>query len=106
MNLSTVGTFSILIGFGNLPLLPRLRLCRHPIFNHFLVCPPQLLYISVHYPINENVHKHKIKISEVKKHGLGLERTRLGRWRLGWTMAWKRPLQLSAALAETRLVIR
>jgi hypothetical protein len=55
----------------------------------------------VHYSIIDYVHKHKIKISEVKKYGL--ERTR---WRLAWTMARKRPVQLLAALAETRLVVR
>jgi len=49
------------------------------------------------------VHKHKIKISEVKK--LGLERTRR-RWGLGWTMARKRAVQLLTTLAETRLVVR
>jgi len=57
----------------------------------------------VHYSINDYVHKHKIKISEVKK--LGLERTRK-RWGLGWTMARKRAVQLLTALAETRLVVR
>lgn len=101
--MSTVGTFSMLIGFGILPLLPRLRLCRHPIFGHVLLCLPQLLYISVHYSIIDCVHKHKIKISEVKK--LGLERTRK-RWGLGWTVARKRAIQLFTALAETRLVVR
>jgi len=57
----------------------------------------------VQYSIIDYVHKHKIKISEVKK--LGLERTRR-RWRLGWTMARKRTVQLLTALAETRLVVR
>ena len=49
------------------------------------------------------VHKHKIKISEVKKHGLERTRKRRG---LDWTMARKRTIQLLAALAETRLVVR
>jgi hypothetical protein len=39
----------------------------------------------------------------VKKHEL--EKTRK-RWRMEWTMARKRTLQQSAALAETRLAIR
>jgi len=59
VNLSVVGTFPILTGLGNLPLLPCLRLCFHPIFNHLLVCSPQLLYISVLYSIIECVHNHK-----------------------------------------------
>jgi hypothetical protein len=41
---------------------------------------------------------------EVKN--IGLARKRLGRWRLEWTVAWKRAIQLLAALAKTRLVIR
>jgi hypothetical protein len=57
----------------------------------------------VHYPIIDYVHKHKIKISEVKK--FGLERKRK-RWGLGWIVARKRAVQPLTALAETRFVVR
>jgi hypothetical protein len=34
---------------------------------------------------------------------MGLERKRR---RLGWTVAWKRPIQLFAAMAKTRMAFR
>jgi hypothetical protein len=34
---------------------------------------------------------------------MGLERKRR---RMGWTLAWKRPVQLLAAVAKTRMAIR
>jgi hypothetical protein len=49
------GVIPSVTGFGNLPLLPRLRLrpCRHisfPLF-YFMYVSAELLYISVHIPI-------------------------------------------------------
>jgi hypothetical protein len=29
----------------------------------------------------------------------------LERWRMGWTMAWKRPVQLLATMAETWMAV-
>ena len=51
------GVIPSVTGFGNLPLLPRLRLrpCRHisfPLFC-FMYVSAELLYISVHIPIND-----------------------------------------------------
>ena len=45
--------------------------------NHFR-CAPQPLYIFVLYSINGYVHKHKIKISEVKKSWVGEEEAEVG----------------------------
>ena len=50
------GVIPSVTGFGNLPLLPRLlRPCRHmgfPLFC-FMYVSAELLYISVHTPIND-----------------------------------------------------
>jgi hypothetical protein len=48
----------------------------------------------------KTVHKHKIEVKRTW-HGVGEEEAEDG-----WTLAWKRPVQLLAAVAKTRMAIR
>jgi len=59
MNLSVVAAFSMLIGFGSLPILPCLCRCLHPNFDHYIVITTTLIYF-VHYHIINCVKEHRI----------------------------------------------
>ena len=49
-----------------------------PHVDHLLIYLPQPLYVFVHYSIIDYVHKHKIKISEVKRTWVGEEEAEVG----------------------------
>ena len=65
MNDSIRGILSRLIGFGALPLLPRLLLHRGDIL--FTINSTATFIYFVHYLIISNVHKHKIRFEVIKR---------------------------------------
>jgi len=66
VNLSVIGVFSMVTGFGSRPILPRRRRCLQPNFDHHVSITITLIYF-VYYLIIDCVKKHKIIGGENKQ---------------------------------------
>ena len=76
--------------------------CAASLASSVIRFPPQYLYVCVHMNIIVSVHRHRISIGRCEKEN-GMERRRPGAQR---PLAWKRSLQLPAAVAEAGMALR